>query len=684
MITPKFAVSQDNDTVTIVIKAPHIKTQNVDFEVDGAVFKFNLKPYFLRLTFPGNVVDDERAKATYNVGEGELTVVLPKETPGEDFPDLDMLTKLLVRKGDLSTDKQIKRPLIEVISSGETLEGTRQVEKDEEFDWEMPQEIRQEIFSEVKYGFNNRYSGFFTHVQETANDVLDVYDPEHATLEQRRENRIQRENTKFDDEYYMSDFMTEEEIQHLLKYKTQWWSELRAIQKAEKDNASKKAKATPAPAATAATAAPVNIIAEPTASVVTKPASSTTFTSTLFANPSKPLTPSIFNIVKDDSEDSTSSADQMDAFGLKEISTKKTTSSMISEVGSAGSSSRSGLILDLEPSKPSPAMTSAATVETNPLISTIEPLIDESEPVKHLAGHSIEVIDSSKPLLNTELTDGIAEMNLSGEDSSVPAKPFSTKEQELMRDLPRREYILENTKSTYLTLIDILFAYSYDLRASEGDTSVETAWTICKLSPSMAALDQFTTLKETLLASFRRALAYPLNRNWNLALKVLQDVYVILKLGRRGILRALLAVKEVLDHDDVYYIYSKMFIEDYCVWIQSASEKVIRTLAHELHHFKLEKSELGWHLEELEALAQETPEAEEEEEEEEEEDSSDDSDDSDDSSDDSDTDDDSSDEEEEEEKKDEKKGEEEKGIPVNEDESIFMHEGPRPKIIELN
>lgn len=130
--------------------------------------------------------------------------------------------------------------------------------------------------------------------------------------------------------------------------------------------------------------------------------------------------------------------------------------------------------------------------------------------------------------------------------------------------------ILENTKSAYLTLIDILFAYSYDLRTSEGDTSVETAWTICKLSPSIAALDQFTTLKETLLASFRRALAYPLNRNWNLAEKVLQDVYVILKLGRRGILRALLAIKEVLDHDDVYYIYSKMFVEDYCVWIQSA------------------------------------------------------------------------------------------------------------------
>ncbi|KAF9104687.1 hypothetical protein BGX29_001440 [Mortierella sp. GBA35] len=666
MITPKFTVSQDNDTVTIVIKAPHIKTQNVDFEVDGPVFKFNLKPYFLRLTFPGNVVDDERAKATYNVGEGELTVVLPKETPGEDFPDLDMLTKLLVRKGDLSTDKQIKRPLIEVISSGETLEGTQQIDKDEDFDWEMPQEIRQEIFSEVRYGFNNRYSGFFTHVQETANDVLDVYDPEHATLEQRRENRIQRENSKFDDEYYMSEFMNEEEIQHILKYKTQWWSELRAVQKAEKDNASKKTNTT-----TAGTSG-ISATKQSTTPGPTKPTASTTFSSSLFTNPSKPSTPSIFNIVKDDSDEATTPADQMDALGLKEISTKPI--SKISEV-STSSSSKPGLILDLEPTNPTPK---AAIVDTsNPLISTIEPLIDESEPVKHLAGHSITVVDPSKPLLNSELTEGMADLKLSGEDSAVPVKPFSTKEQELMRDLPRREYILENTKSTYLTLIDILFAYSYDLRTSEGDTSVETAWTICKLSPSMAALDQFTTLKETLLASFRRALAYPLNRNWNLALKVLQDVYVILKLGRRGILRALLAVKEVLDHDDVYYIYSKMFIEDYCVWIQSASEKVIRTLAHELHHFKLEKAELGWHLEELEALAKETPEEEEEEESEEE---SDDSDDSDDSSDDSD-DDSEEDSDDEEEKKD---GQEAEGsIRVNEDESIFVHEGPRPKIIEL-
>ncbi|KAF9968669.1 hypothetical protein BGZ70_000514 [Mortierella alpina] len=655
MITPAFTVSQDSDSVTIVIKAPHIKTQSVDFEVDGAVFKFNLKPYFLRLTFPGNVVDDERAKATYNVAEGDLTVVLPKETPGEDFPDLDMLTKLLVRKADLG-EKQVKRPLIEVISSGETLEGTEKAERDEHFDWEMPQEIRQEVFSEVRYGFNNRYCGFFTHVQETANDVLDVYDPEHATLEVRRENRIKRENDKFDDEYYMSDFMNEEEIQHVLKFKTQWWNELRDIQKTEKASNRKSKLATPVVGSTATTTT-----LSPSASTTT-----TSFKSTLLSSSQiQPSTPSIFNIIKDESEESLSST-QEDPFGLREISTKTISDSVAEPIKASGNGS---LILDMEP-------TSKPTIDS--VSPMIEPLVDESEPVKHLGAHSIQVVDPSRPSLNSELVDDMADMTLSAGGSVPGVKPFSTKEQELMRDLPRREYILENTKSTYLSLIDILFAYSYDLRVSEGDTTVETAWTICKLSPSMAALDQFTTLRETVLACYRRALAYPLTRNWNLANKVLQDVYVIFKLGRRGILRALLAIKDVLDHDDVYYIYSKMFIEDYCVWIQSASEIVIRTLAHELHHFELDKSDLGWHLQELETLAKELPE--EEEDDEEESDSDEDSDDSDDTS--SDDDDDSSEDEEAEEGKD-RESSTSNAVEADEDQSIFMHDGPRPKIIEL-
>ncbi|KAG0244544.1 Hsp90 cochaperone shq1 [Actinomortierella wolfii] len=677
MITPKFSVSQTDDFVTIVIHAPYIKAQDVDIFVEGPEFKFYLKPYFLRLTFPGNVIEDERSQATYDVAKGDLTVVLAKEEPGQFFPDLDLLTTLLVRKEEKhAKDRQARRPLIEVIKNGETLEG-KTIDKDEEYDWQLPQDIAQEtLISEVRYGFNNLYNGFFTHVQETGNDALDVYDPEHSTPEQRRSNRIERENAKFDDEYYMSDFMNEEEIQHLLKFKTTWWHELRAIQKAEKEVAvptdGSKATATPLQPHSSKPS-PATLLSKVSAPTASAGDSSSMSLDTSAKSSRNTLTrSSLLNIVSHDEEDTESKPQnpELETIGLREVSTRST---LISEA------TPKTLITPVS-SSIEKATTDASITQRDHTKST---LVNQMIP-RESGLSQVKIIDPSRPAPGEDsLAFSLEQMSLASGTDQKGSKPFTEKEQDQLRDLPKREYLLQNPKSTYLGLVDILFAYSYNLRVTEGDNTVETPWTICKLSSTLAALDQFTTLRETVVACFRRMLAYPLYRSWSLALKVLQDVYVLLRLGRRGVLRALLAVKDVLDHDDVYYIYSKMFIEDYCVWIQTASENVLRTLAHELHHFDIKKSEIGWHLEELEALAKEPPEESEEDESESEDEDSDE--DSDTSSEDDDTeDDDSSDESEDE------TGETAKYRTSVEDEddlkeeSIFIQEGPRPMIIELN
>lgn len=129
-------------------------------------------------------------------------------------------------------------------------------------------------------------------------------------------------------------------------------------------------------------------------------------------------------------------------------------------------------------------------------------------------------------------------------------------------------------------------------------------------------------MKQVVIASFRRALIYPLYRNYALNEKLLQDVYILFRLGKRAILKALLDVKDTFDHHDVYYIYSKILIDDYCTWIQHArqvytvnasptetkrlirrnSDHVLRTLAHELHHFSISKAELELDLDELEMV----------------------------------------------------------------------------------
>ncbi|CAG8487408.1 9454_t:CDS:2 [Acaulospora colombiana] len=142
------------------------------------------------------------------------------------------------------------------------------------------------------------------------------------------------------------------------------------------------------------------------------------------------------------------------------------------------------------------------------------------------------------------------------------------------------------------------------LKVYEGEINVESAWTMGKISPTISCLEKFATLKETIISLFRRSLAYPCYRNFELSERCLEDVYVLMKLGRRAILKVLLEMKDVFDHDDVYYIYSKIWIDDYCIWCQTkASDKVIRSLAHQLHHYKVFKSDIGWHLEEYEQVA---------------------------------------------------------------------------------
>ncbi|GCB84590.1 hypothetical protein scyTo_0025120, partial [Scyliorhinus torazame] len=66
MITPAFELSQEPNFLTILIHVPYAKVNEVDLYIDGVDFKFYAKPYFLRLTLPGRLVEDGREKASYD------------------------------------------------------------------------------------------------------------------------------------------------------------------------------------------------------------------------------------------------------------------------------------------------------------------------------------------------------------------------------------------------------------------------------------------------------------------------------------------------------------------------------------------------------------------------------------------------------------------------------------------
>lgn len=147
------------------------------------------------------------------------------------------------------------------------------------------------------------------------------------------------------------------------------------------------------------------------------------------------------------------------------------------------------------------------------------------------------------------------------------------------------------------------------------------------LTPAFAALSPplpTWTPAEVLVESYKRALSYPLYRHWGLCERCRADVVDMLKGGRRVVLRVLLRLNELLKKHEAYYVYGKIWIEDFCVWLQKGAElvlcdflffstfelkhisdKSIGLVEDEVRNADVKKDLLGWEIDELESAAQE-------------------------------------------------------------------------------
>ena len=143
----------------------------------------------------------------------------------------------------------------------------------------------------------------------------------------------------------------------------------------------------------------------------------------------------------------------------------------------------------------------------------------------------------------------------------------------------------------YLTLISFLFSYAYEVRSTKHDFNPESAWTICTLTPAIGALDPppYDMLTEFVVTSansqifsqgellaalvpcYRRSLAFPLYRSFAFADACRADLANFLLRGQRMVIRCFLDLKCILDHHEVYYIYSKIWVDDVCTWLQTGA-----------------------------------------------------------------------------------------------------------------
>jgi protein SHQ1 len=233
-----------------------------------------------------------------------------------------------------------------------------------------------------------------------------------------------------------------------------------------------------------------------------------------------------------------------------------------------------------------------------------------------------------------------------GTSAALPS-PFGigSDYQTALLQLPRTEFLLtsDGRRHALCGLVDLLFAYAYDVRTTQGEPTVESGWTLCRLSSLLSCLETFDSVMEAAVAAVRRSLCYPLVRHLELSRAALADVSVLVRLGRPAVLRALLDVRRTVQQGGEYgYLLNRVWTDDYCVWVQQLPPHGLLSLAEQLEGVTVSADMLSWPLATYEELAWESlaePEAVEEEEDDDDDDDDDDSDDSDDSGDSDDSDD---------------------------------------------
>ncbi len=218
MITPRFTITQDEEYINVQIKVSSIRfnASTMELVIDGCMFIFHLSPYYLRLRFSDELVEDETLnKVEYDSKHESINCKILKAVKGTEFKDLDLPVKLLAAKNE--QPKPTGGPLIqELDAKEETIADIR--EEGQQFDWEIKQEITSDDTPITKYGFNNSYSGYMNVSISNGNDINELDDPEHTNAEDRVKERLKKENLKFDPEYFAAEYMTskygdEEELQ---------------------------------------------------------------------------------------------------------------------------------------------------------------------------------------------------------------------------------------------------------------------------------------------------------------------------------------------------------------------------------------------------------------------------------------------------------------------------------------
>ena len=79
----------------------------------------------------------------------------------------------------------------------------------------------------------------------------------------------------------------------------------------------------------------------------------------------------------------------------------------------------------------------------------------------------------------------------------------------------------------------------------------------------------------------------------------------LLRLGRGAVLAVLLRCRQLLLRSDDGHLLNRVWLDDYCVWVQQLPAHTLARLGAEVGGLRLRKEAVGWPLDEYERLARE-------------------------------------------------------------------------------
>jgi protein SHQ1 len=172
-------------------------------------------------------VDDkeENIDISYDCDTGVCHVKLRKINQGEHFEGLDMITSLL----SVPKRKNALNPLIQETGDDDQGEEREFDDGDLELEWSLVQstplfsmEEERNILGE-KYGFGNSKQNIFNRLGDEVALAIDLKEPDSKSIYVRKKEKIEDEQERFDEDYYLSCLFEDDgQLERLREYKPFW------------------------------------------------------------------------------------------------------------------------------------------------------------------------------------------------------------------------------------------------------------------------------------------------------------------------------------------------------------------------------------------------------------------------------------------------------------------------------